>query len=155
MKRADRIRQIQSLRAQGHTVKEVAAQIGLSAKTVSTYMADPEGSNLKRFRKNHARPCPCGRGVIVDKRAQQCVQCRNEQLSAREKRWNRERIIGAFQRFYFETGLAPTELNVLHKNQGHYPSTTAVMRHIGSWEEAVIAAGFPPWEPGRQKRKVR
>lgn len=152
--RATRVRQINDLRALGLSYKEIARQLGLSPNTCMTYANDPTGKFRAERKERQRRPCPCGRAMILTPEALRCVQCRNEVISAERVRWTPARVVGGFQRFYFEHGLPPTQDNIARYQTENYPSIPAVVRHFGSWEAGVRAAGFKPWKHGDGPRKA-
>lgn len=61
------------------------------------------------------------------------------------RRWSRDEMVEAIQRFAVEHGRVPTA-NAWHGQRRHpdYPSESAVERGFGSWNAAIEAAGFEP-----------
>lgn len=65
--------------------------------------------------------------------------------------WSRDSIIAAFHRFEREHGRQPSATDWSRASL-HYPSTTTVQDHFGSWSAGVRAAGFQPLAQGRPRR---
>lgn len=61
----------------------------------------------------------------------------------RPERWSRDRVLEAFYRFRFLHGRLPrsSEWTV---STGEFPSRHTVRTHFGSWNAAVVAAGYTP-----------
>lgn len=142
--RATQVRQVTNLRQMGLTFKEIGERVGLASETCRKYYRDPEGLELQKLYEKRRRPCPCGRQMISNPKHSRCALCNIEATSARRKRWTRERVIGALQRYYFEHGEIPTQEKMLQRNQGHYPGTSQVAQYCGSWKQGLDDAGFPP-----------
>jgi len=66
-------------------------------------------------------------------------------LATLKRKWTKETIIEAIQRFYKENNKIP-QFNLWHSNNSTsgYPSTCALVNYFGSWNKAIHAAGFDP-----------
>lgn len=68
--------------------------------------------------------------------------------------WTRDRIVFAFTRFRFEHGRLPRHTDWTYERDG-YPNRYQVEALFGSWNGAVIAAGYEPLKSYRSKQSYR
>lgn len=158
---AERVRE---LRAQHLTHREVARRLDITRSYASTLADDPDGSKARARKDSY-------RGVCVDcegptsgsegrsRTPERCEVCAIEKRHA-EKRWTRETVIDAIQRFADENGRPPraTEWNNADPERG-YPAKTSVYESAGwnpgapfeKWADAIEAAGFPRPEIGHRE----
>src|SRR5437879_1133816 len=91
MMRAERVAQIEVLRAQGLKYSEIGAIVGLSIGTISDYITDPFGAKKRQRRQSYGRRClRCGAltdGSNGRKKAPKV--CR----SCRQRHWTKRHII--------------------------------------------------------------
>jgi hypothetical protein len=91
------------------------------------------------------------------KAPERCGACRLEFQRANAI-WNRERVITSIREFAETYGRPPrvTDFSKAHAAaaghagrvpEGHWPAIDIVQRCCGSWNEAVRAAGFEPFDP--------
>jgi transcriptional regulator len=157
--RAENYARVKALRDKGLTIREITSKTGLSRSYVTALISDPTGEK-DRIRKNRYRqPCPglegkpCGR--LMDgsngrsKGPQHCAACQIE-IQHAEKRWTRDAVIAAIQRWAAEYGRPPvaTDWNHAGRPEG-YPPATSVYRTstnpgapFAKWADAIEAAGF-------------
>jgi Homing endonuclease associated repeat len=58
--------------------------------------------------------------------------------------WTRERIIAAIQRWHREYGYPPKNTDWQPRSTSWHPTISMVRAVFGSWNAALVAAGFPP-----------
>jgi LAGLIDADG endonuclease/Homing endonuclease associated repeat len=86
-----------------------------------------------------ARRCACGCGAVITA-GSRFVRGHNQ------RRWQRERILGAIQAWTSEAGSPPTCASWDHAgvDRDKYPTSHAVTRFFGSWNAALLAADVLP-----------
>jgi hypothetical protein len=139
--RAERAAEARRLRDQGLLLREIGERMGVSTQAVHEWLSDPDGS-LRRARKASYR------GVCVDcggptdgsngpgKASVRCMDC---------IAWTREGILLAIMEWADDHGgVPPREQDVRIGAEGHsrLPYESSVRRHFGSWNNALLAAGF-------------
>lgn len=96
------------LRAERHTIRAMAGQIGVSVSTVHNYL--------------RAGSCPqCG-GPVASPRAERCIACTAPEPSVKRS-WSRDRIRDAIRAWTSEYGSSPS-----------YHEWTPSRSHPGRWE---------------------
>jgi hypothetical protein len=144
----------------GHGIKAVAKQLGISANSVRRYV-DPAYAERQRRLSREAKQrrtgiCrECGgetryNGHRVNGPSSLCSTCLHR-LQHEAKLWTRETVIAAIQEWEQEHGRPPSANDWLHSDpEQHWPNRGSVYRsgnHPGSpfqnWADAIEAAGFP------------
>lgn len=88
-----------------------------------------------------------------------CRSCRHEWERANAI-WSRERIIRKIQQFAETYGRQPRVTDFIPSHarrighhgrvpEGHWPALETIARYCGSWNEAIRAAGFEPFDQVR------
>lgn len=158
------IAKAQKMRQLGHTYKEIAEAVGASPQTILFWCSPRQEELRKRERerkKKYTTPCidcggPTGYGGKPTSRCQRCRVI----FEHENKRWTRETIIAAIQRWNDEFGSPPraTDWNTtMARQRGRkqrdktiYPSANSVGGRdapFDSWADAIEAAGFPRPQP--------
>lgn len=66
----------------------------------------------------------------------------------RVPKWTRERIVSALQAWALEHGRPPSGTDWRVTGLWEHPSTGTVLLKFGTWNAAMVAAGFQPRRPG-------
>lgn len=152
MTRSDLIFKAQRLRAQGLIYKEIGEQLGVPRQTAWLLVNDPDGSRERARKRRYDLECVCcgGRvdgttpGRMRDRDNPVCHKCAPVYYST----WTRESIICAIQEWADEHGGIPPSANQWQaaraKGDERVCSVNEVQGHFGSWNAAIIAAGFEP-----------
>lgn len=91
-----------------------------------------------------------------------CVPCRRK-WQHDSRRWTPERVLAAIREFEAAFGRAPgandfnASIRRVDPDTARFPPVSAVLREFGTWNAAIRAAGFEPfdhardhtWGPGR------
>jgi hypothetical protein len=156
MKTPERVAEVIRLREEGMSFGRIAERMGVAYSTVYTWWLDPDGSKqAERHRRDRGTCVDCG-GPTSRKENRRCDPC--QRLASRI--WGRERIITAIHVWAEEHGGIPpaaTDWNPAHAiTLGHperaekfyaddcWPNLPTVQRYFGSWNNAILAAGFEP-----------
>lgn len=154
-RKAELLPKAQELRAQGLTVREIAARLGVARSTAAAWLTDPEGKKLRARRPR--RTCPdCG--VRVDPGSIRCRLCAHAERSRREREASRRWVLAAIRewaRLYGEppaiTDWSPyraralgDEARAVRWERGAWPSVDTVIRAFGSWNDSIAATGLAP-----------
>jgi hypothetical protein len=129
------------LRADGHTIRAIAVQLGVSVSTVHNYLS--------------ASGCPqCG-GPIVSPRASRCISCTAHEPTL-SRGWNRETLREAINVWTTEHGRAPSyhewtpsrsSPGLWEQESPRWPSAAVVCDvyrdYRNPWNAALLDAGAP------------
>lgn len=153
------------MRSEGMLLREIAAELGLSLKTVSEWLSDPDGSKRAARRARYAGVCvDCGRPTDGSdgpgKARERCMACYLAHLHANPPVWGRDRIVQCIRVWADEHGGIPPcaedwnpsfarrrgRLDKAEKfeRDGCWPYVNSVQQWFGSWGNAIRAAGFEP-----------
>jgi hypothetical protein len=163
--RAERVRQIIALRAEGLTQPQIAERLGVSVSGVRNIINDPDGGKQRARRDTYTGTCEdCGgptRSDGTSRPSPVCADCSHARQHA-DKRWTVETVIDAIQRFAADHGRAPTADEWITADfERGYPSRSSVYQANGhnpsapfpQWADAIAAAGFPRPTSGRRTLK--
>ena len=130
----ERVETAGRMRTAGETTQAIAGHLGVHATTVRSYL--------------RAGSCPgCGEPVI---RSQRCLRCA---LERSRPAWTRHEILAAIRAWAHETGRPPssTDWNAprgqeskWRRERARWPGGRLVSARFGSWDAAIVAAGFEP-----------
>jgi len=122
-------------------------QLGISRGYYYAILADPDGSKDRERRASYAGTCEiCGAPTDGSNgREKAPIRCLKHNG---RRRWSREKIIDAIQRFAAEHGGRPPtamEWRRCNPEKGYPAFATTYERKIyfNTWSEAIEAAGFP------------
>jgi hypothetical protein len=122
--------------------REIGARLGLSLSTVHDYYSDPTGETVRaRKAKNDGVCSDCGgptRGGGAKVPPKRCVDCVGPP-------WTREGILEALRQWGDDHGgIPPREIDahIGHEGHGRLPYFDSVRRCFGSWNVALLAAGY-------------
>lgn len=139
MTRAEKVIEAQRLRAEGLLLREIAERMGSRLKTVSSWLNDPDLSRHRAKLAGYSQPCAeCGGPVSAQSRENVSKTCRACLTVTAED------CIAALQAFVAEHGRNPREAEF----QSGSPTYRCFVRHFGSWNGALTAAGLP-WNMDR------
>lgn len=68
--------------------------------------------------------------------------------------WTRDEIVGAIYLWRFDTGRLPRAHEWARPRPG-FPASATVRRHFGSWNAAIVAAGYEPTHARRSRASYR
>ncbi len=105
---AERVAIAWRLRAEGHRIRAIAEQLGVSVSTVHNYL--------------RAGSCPQCSGPVASPRAERCIACTAHEPSV-ESSWSRERVRDAIRAWTGKHGSPP-----------RYHEWTPSRTHPGRWE---------------------
>lgn len=171
--RAENVAEAQRLRAQGLLLRETASEMGVNRTTLSSWLEDPDGTKQKERRKRYAGTCvDCGKPTDGSNGAgassERCDACHRKYQQTDEYRiqhtyWTEERIIAAMHWWTAAYGAPPATNDWNPHMARHYlhdeeradrakkliadrrvPWFTIAVRHFGSWNAALVAAGYEP-----------
>jgi DNA-directed RNA polymerase subunit RPC12/RpoP len=157
--RAQSVAEASRLRREGLLLREIGAQMGVSAKTVHAWLSDPDGSKARerksRYHDGVCRDCggPCYR-YWSDSRggytAWRCQKCERRRLHE-QRTWTKRKVRAALARWADDLGRPPTaEETGLPGTRVPYRT---IQREFGSFNSALEAAGLPAREPGHRAGK--
>lgn len=168
--------EVKRLRAEGLIFREIAERLGLSYGYTNSLFHDPDGAKDRARKASYAGVCvdcggpTCGSGG-KDNRSKRCSDCHKNYLKSAEyaaehTTWSKERIIEAIRWWTEEHGDPPsvTDWNPYELSskfggmpraryarklfqEGKVPWFTSVIRQFGSWNNAIVAAGYTPRKP--------
>ncbi len=125
------------LRARGLLLREVAAEVGASLKTVSQWCTDPDGAKLRARKDSYAGECDvcggptCG-GYGPGRAPTACLDCLT---------WTPEAILEAIRDWADEHGGVPPRMVDARHSGGRLPTEGSVIRRFGTWNAGLLAAG--------------
>lgn len=138
MTRAEKVARAQALRAQGLLLREIAAEMGAALSTVHAWLWDPDLSKLRARRDSYGGTCvDCGGPTDGSngpgKAPTRCMDCRT---------WTRDAVLLAFREWADDNGGIPPTCTDIRRSGGRLPHQASVKRLFGSWNSALLAAGF-------------
>lgn len=163
----ERHQQILTLKAAGHTGREISEILGIGYSTVYNRLADPTGAKQRARRQRYQRPCPdCG--TLMDGsngHAKSPAHCRSCATHHIEKLWTRDIIIDCIRDYNDQYGHPPSardwnpgmarkhyrdDISDRFYEDACWPNQTTVNVVFGSWNAAMTAAGFTPLRQGHK-----
>lgn len=161
----------QRLRAQGLSITQVAAELGLSRSFTGSLLYDHDGAKERERKRRYAGVCEqCGARTDGSngraKAPSLCAAC-SVRRQHEERFWTRDAIVDCIQAFAEMYGRPPTapdwnpsfaaargdtERAARFREDGAWPFVSVVVREFGSWAAAIEAAGFPRPLVGRYER---
>lgn len=144
-------------RAEGAKLREIGAELGVTLKTIHTWLTDPEGEALRARKERYGGTCiECGartdgsRGR--DAAPERCWDC--WVASETQTVWTQARIIEAIREYARLHGRPPAATAWLQPIpiRGDTPPVSRVQKAFGSWNAAIAAAGFEPVRPGVRRK---
>jgi transcriptional regulator with XRE-family HTH domain len=150
-----------SLRAEGLTGREIAARMGVARSTVDAWLNDPGGARLRGRKDTYRGVCEdCGAPTDgsngTDAAPARCREC-CDRVRHEERKWTPQTIVAAISRWAETHGRPPvaTDWNASlarqrgrPKREAAYPPVGVVQQEFGSWNAAIAAAGFTPFDAG-------
>lgn len=144
--------------------REIADRFGISRTYAQSLYVDPDGAKARERKDSYRGTCDkCGNqttGAYGRRSAPTlCASCvRAEQHASR--RWTREAVIDAIQRFAAANGRPPRANEWITADPVNgYPPRSAVygnrIYQFKKWSDAIVAAGFPRPLPYRGRRPGR
>jgi hypothetical protein len=138
---AERVQTAWRMRAEGHRIRVIAEQLGVSISTVHNYL--------------RAGSCPqCG-GPVASPRAQRCLSCTSPEPTLR-RAWTREGVREAIRAWTAEHGRAPSyhqwtpsrsSPGLWEAESPRWPSAAIVCdiyaEHRNPWNAALLDGGAP------------
>lgn len=166
LKTPENVARAHLMREQGHTLAAIAEHLGTKVQTVSAWLTDPDGAKLRARKDQYAQECiDCGASTSGSEGRRdepRCHPCAAKRSGAARKIWTREQIIAAMRWWNEEYGEPPAapdwDPTRARRNRdeqrarraraliagGAIPATKTVYATWGSWNKAIIAAGFTP-----------
>lgn len=135
MTRVEKAAEAARLRNQGLYAREIAERMGVATSTVSSWLCDPDGSQLKARKDGYRGICEeCGGQTDgsegAAKAPTRCMDC---------IRWTREEILTVFREWADEHGRSPLSKSAAPTG---LPPERTVARLFGSWNAALLAVGL-------------
>lgn len=152
VKSPENVARARVLRAQGWLLREIAAEIGVATATVDAWLNDPDGARLRARKQSYRGVCVrCGGPTSGDRGPsnphERCRSCSVEAQRAKTI-WTREAIVFAIREWASKhDGVPPAvsdSLRVRALGDRSLPPGSLTQRRFGSWNAAIIAAGFEP-----------
>jgi DNA-binding CsgD family transcriptional regulator len=149
MTRDEKIAKARQLRKTGKTYPAIAAELGVSKKTIRRWLnpaeAERDRVSARAMKEKYRGECEiCGSPTNgcggPGTAAKLCAAC-SSQRKHDERRWTPDTIYDALRRWAEEHGRQP-HANDWHKTGAYHPSTNTVLREVGSWDQAIRNAGF-------------
>lgn len=160
----------QALRDEGKLQREVAEILGLSRSYAAELTSDPLGVKARERKDSYHGVCEgCGAATTGSDGREAapslCWDCSHGRQTA-ERKWSRENVIDAIQRFAAANGRPPTATEWIRGDPANgYPPRSAVYRSTGhrsnssapfaKWADAIEAAGFPRPRTGHYQRPAK
>jgi Homing endonuclease associated repeat len=143
---------------------EIAKRLRLSRSYTNALYHDPTGRDQRALKDTHAGTCvECGERTSGSNGRQGAPEYCERCSRAASKRWTRDTVIDAIQRFARDHGRAPTSGEWIGADTDRgYPPRTSVYRSTSTstapfktWADAIEAAGFArPWFGRRTHQEV-
>lgn len=143
----ERVAEAVRLRGEGKKLREIADHFGVSPKTASEWVTDPDQATWRRRRAAYAVVCTvCGARIAngskeADPDEPVCQSC----APAHYATWPREAVIASIQGWAAQHGRQPGAEDFRRdKRAGRdLPSVNHVKYTFGTWQAGLDAAGFP------------
>lgn len=138
------------LHADGLNGLQIAAQLNISKSYACELLTDPTGDRSRERKERYAGTCTeCGAktSYTVGGYSELCLPCANDARLV----WTTDAIICAIQEWADDHGGIPptaTQWRAPGARRGVYPCLTRVQGRFGSWNAAIVAAGFEPHPAG-------
>jgi len=142
------------MRVDGKAYKQIAEHFGIAVTTAHAWCDDPDGSKKRDRIESYRAPCTyCGtptngsNGRRGEDEDAVCVDCAPDHYAT----WTREATISVIQEWAAEHGgVPPTSMDFTRAKVGgaHVPAVNSVIKRFGTWNKAIIAAGFEPHRTG-------
>lgn len=151
--------EVARLRGEGLVFRELAARLGISRSYADALVNDIDGAKRRARRESYQGVCArCG-GVTksngTSKASPICKTCAVA-VSKENARWTPATIVAAIQQFAAERGRPPVSAEwnetITPGRERRFPPTSTVLRVMGSWANAIEAAGYPRPVIGRSRR---
>jgi hypothetical protein len=142
-----KILELQQSHPDGLSVNRCARELGISVSYAYDCYNDPDGIIKKKLIEQYAGICEiCGAktsGSNGKKLAPK--RCKKHHTGGPPKKWTNELIIEAIQEWHLEHGDIPGANDWAKTDRPDWcPATNTVYRNFGSWNNAIVAAGFTP-----------
>lgn len=135
--REQRVVEAQRLRDSGLKRREIAERMGVSPRTVSDWLWDPDGSRLRARKDSYRGTCEeCG-GPTDGGRGRGMAP----KVSTACRKWTEAEIIAAMQRWAHEHGGVPPTTTEWRNAGDYWPCATAVKKY-GGWNTLLLKAGL-------------
>lgn len=129
------------LRADGHTLRAISDELGLSISTVGSWFTDPEGKRLKERKRRYLHECAdCGGACYHE--STRCQPCDTQLRRARSEEWLTDRLHTWIE--LYGTVPSATDWNT----NPAFPAATSAINIYGSWSKFIEAVGYPARGPG-------
>jgi hypothetical protein len=148
---------------EGLLYRQIVDRLGISYTYAQALYTDPDGSQARARKDRQAGTCidcesPTSGSNGHARAPERCALCA-QRTAHKHKRWTRETVIDAIQRFATIHGHPPTadDWRSADPDNG-FPAASSVHRGGGHnqsapfdlWSDAIEAAGFPRPGPGRR-----
>lgn len=159
-KRLQLAARVRELRDRGLTHREVAEQLGISRSYAATLDTDPDGTKARARKDSYRGTCArCGGATTGSEgpsaRPTHCRTC-SHALQQENKKWTRDAVIAAIQRFAAEHGRPPRVTDWVRARDGYpsrnscFSSSASPNAPFASWADVIEAAGFPRPRVGKR-----
>jgi len=171
MTRLERHEQIKALKAEGLTLKEIAAQLGIAYSTAWATYDDPTGDKDRIRKAKRSRPCvDCGKRVTNSgsEPPMRCLKCERKRLGTVEARramadvamgrtrWTEEQMLDALRWAAVDGRLSVKDYQSAYARRGRrrMPSSALFTQRFGSWNAAIEKAGLIPGLSNRSYEQI-
>lgn len=170
--RAERAAEVAALAAaEGLSGIQIAKRLGIGQSYAYELLTDPEGLKVRARKRSYRGRCrECGNPTDGSNGPSQTPE-RCDPCCQRERHWQAvKRIVGSIQRFAERYGRPPTapDFNPHQARElghpwradrfyrdGDYPYSSNVLDVFGTWNAAIVAAGFERVGVGQYERADR
>jgi transposase len=166
--RAEKVAEAQRLRVEGLKLREISERMGVAISTVQDYISDPDLSKHMERRRRYGGKCvDCGKGTDGSRgAAERCLAC-SQRHRHEARKWTSKRIVEAIREFAERYGRPPAAADwnppraratghhdraLRFEQDGCWPWATTVVDEFGTWNAAIVAAGFASRGPGQYPR---
>lgn len=161
-KRKERAAKVKELQDQGLKLREIGEIMGIAVSTVHSYLSDPDGSKDKARKASYGGSCEvCGDPTDGSNGAAKAPKRCHRHTERPGGKWADEQIIRAIKDWAVQHGGPPAapdwdpysarkQMNdevratYFEAAAGRWPHFQTVIKHFGSWNAAIEAAGFTP-----------
>lgn len=141
--RSEKVAYAQKRRAQGALLREIAAEMDCSLKTVHAWLADPDLSRQAARREWYVGTCEvcggpttgCNGATAAPSRCRICFLRGQHE----ERRWTPDAVLEAMRSWRDELGHWPSATGL--RGRGAGALVVYAQREFGSWSAALRAAG--------------